>query len=82
MVQLGSVLNEEELVEVQRKAALKIQALMRARQAFKNVKNKAQLKKQRSMVPMLDEHGHANPATIRYFNGFPMVHSHHHGLSF
>ena len=81
MVKLESVLNEEELMEVRRRAALKIQTLMRARQAFKHAGSKAELKKQRSMIPMLDEHGHANPATIRYFNGFPMVHSHHHGLS-
>jgi len=41
-----------------------------------------ELKRKRSMVPTFDEHGHANPFTIRYFNSTPLVHVHHHEETF
>lgn len=58
-------------------SARRIQGTARTRNARKEVDKK---RASRKTMPAQDEHGHANPATIRYWTPAPMVHVHHHGI--
>jgi hypothetical protein len=68
---------EHDVRQLRHAAALRLQGVIRARQAFLKMSEKKRAK--RKLLPAQDEHGHANPATIRYWTPTPMVHIHHHG---
>ena len=70
---------DEQVRKDRHTAAMRLQGIVRARQAFMKVNERK--KKKREMLPAQDEHGHANPATIRYWTPAPMVHIHHHGTT-
>lgn len=57
-------------------SARRIQNIVRSSSARKTMEKK---RLSRSLMPAQDEHGHANPATIRLFTPTPLVHIHHHG---
>jgi len=63
-------------------AARKIQGSARTRTARQETQRRRELKKMRSEMPVIDEHGHANPATIKWYTTAPMVHQHHHEETF
>jgi hypothetical protein len=51
--------------------AIKIQFAFRTYKAMQGAK--------RDNLPALDDHGHHNPSTIKFYNSAPVVHVHHHG---
>jgi len=57
-------------------SARRIQNIIRSSSARKVMDKK---RSSRGLIPTQDEHGHANPATIRLFTPTPLVHIHHHG---
>ena len=59
-------------------SARRIQNIVRSSSARKVIEKK---RSSRNLMPAQDEHGHANPSTIRLFTSTPLVHIHHHGKS-